>query len=72
MGAAVLAMAAAGAHPSIADAARVMADLGGSSEPDPTVHAIYRELSEIQAGLYPALRDAFARQRRFAADHPIR
>ncbi|WP_277050379.1 xylulokinase [Ruania albidiflava] len=72
MGAAVLAMAAAGAHPSIAAAARAMADLGTSSEPDPTTHELYRELGEIQAGLYPALRETFARQRRFAADHPMR
>lgn len=72
MGAAVLAMAAAGAHPSIAAAARAMADLGTSSEPDPTTHELYRELGEIQAGLYPALRETFARQRRFAADHPMK
>lgn len=71
MGAAVLAMAAARAYPSIAEASRAMAHLGGSSEPDLATHELYRELGDIQAGLYPALRSTFARQRRFAAEHPM-
>lgn len=72
MGAAVLAMAATGTHPSIPEASRAMAHLGRSSEPDPAAHELYRELGDIQAGLYPALRETFARQRRFAAEHPMK
>ena len=47
-----------------------MAQLGDVSEPDPGAHELYQELSEVQAGLYPALRQVFEQQARFAERHP--
>lgn len=72
MGAAVQAMTAAGVHASVPDAARAIAALGGTSEPDQTTHQTYRELGEIQAMLHPRLEDVFEAQYRFATEHPLR
>ena len=71
MGAAVMAMTAAGVHASVEDAARAMASLGESSEPDMDAHEVYRELAEVQAKVYPALKDVFEAQYEFAKKHPL-
>ncbi|GAA1397037.1 xylulokinase [Luteococcus peritonei] len=70
MGAAVLAMAHTGVHGDIAATSRAMAKLGDVTEPDMAAHAVYQELSEVQARLYPALKEAFEAQAAFAERHP--
>lgn len=71
MGAAVLAMAHTGVHGDIASTAKAMAQLGEVSEPDLPTHELYRELAELQDGLYPALQQVFRAQADFAARHPL-
>lgn len=71
MGAAVMAMAAAGAYDSVEDAARGMAQLGSTSEPDEGRHQIYGELAAVQAQVYPALKQVFEAQYAFARKHPL-
>ncbi|MCW3157839.1 xylulokinase [Micropruina sonneratiae] len=71
MGAAVMAMAAAGRYDSVQDAATAMAKHGATTEPDPDNHELYRELGEIQAATYHRLADIFDAQYAFAATHPL-
>lgn len=71
MGAAVMAMAATGAHPSIEDAAKAMATHGATTEPDAATHQLYTELGEIQAASYHGLKEIFDRQYAFAQKHPL-
>ncbi|MGD7732649.1 xylulokinase [Propionibacteriaceae bacterium G57] len=71
MGAAVMAMAAAGAHDSIESAAKAMASLGSTSEPDMATHERYNELGAIQAQVYPAMKDVFEAQYEFSKKYPL-
>ncbi|MEL4505789.1 FGGY-family carbohydrate kinase [Luteococcus sp. H138] len=69
LGAAVMAMAHLGVHGSMAETATAMCHLGEVVQPDLEAHEVYRELAEIQAGLYPALQETFRRQADFAQRH---
>lgn len=71
MGAAVMAMAAAGVYDSIQQASEAMTQLGKTSIVNDENHRLYLELAELQAQLYPALKDVFEAQYRFAQDHPL-
>lgn len=71
MGAAVIAMSRTDAFASIPEAARAMAALGGTTEPDPHNHQIYRELSELQSQVYPALKPIMDQQYVFAQKYPL-
>ena len=71
MGAAVMAMAATGEYESLSAASKSMAEHGATTEPEPTTHALYLELGEIQAATYHALEDVFDRQYEFARRHPM-
>ncbi len=57
---------------SIAETARRLAKLGPVTEPDPTNHAIYSELGEVQKNVYGALSATFTAQHAFATRHPLR
>ncbi|MEL4356809.1 MULTISPECIES: xylulokinase [unclassified Luteococcus] len=70
LGAAVMAMAHLGVHGSMAETALAMCHLGEVVQPNLAAHEVYRELAEIQEGLYPALRETFRRQADFARRHP--
>ncbi len=61
LGAAVLAMAATGAHgkPDVAKSAEAMAHFGETVEPDMERHAQYQEVAAIQRKLYPQLQGVF-------------
>jgi xylulokinase len=61
LGAAVLAMAATGAHgsPDIAKSAKAMAHFGDRIYPDAERYEQYREIAAVQRQLYPQLRDVF-------------
>ena len=71
MGAAVMAMAAAGGYGSVQEAAKAMSRHGSTTEPDAANHRLYGELGEIQAATYHALKDVFDRQYEFAQQHPL-
>ena len=71
MGAAVMAMSAAGAHSSTEEAAKAMASLGSTTEPNMEVHERYNELAAIQAQVYPAMKDIFEAQYAFSKKYPI-
>jgi len=70
MGAAAQAIAYVTGDP-IAETARRLAKLGPVTEPDPTNHAIYSELGEVQEDVYGALSATFTAQHAFAARHPL-
>lgn len=70
MGAAVLAMAATGAHADISSAAKAMARLGDVSEPDMDNHEVYLELTDVQGRIYAGLTDVFAARAEFLRRHP--
>lgn len=61
LGAAVLAMAAIGAHGShdVAAAAAAMAHFGETTEPDLSLHDQYKDVAAVQRRLYPQLQDIF-------------
>lgn len=61
LGAAVLAMAATGAHgtPDVAKSAEIMAHFGETIEPNLALHTQYQEVANIQRKLYPQLREVF-------------
>ncbi|MGD8215323.1 xylulokinase [Aestuariimicrobium sp. Y1814] len=71
MGAAVMAMSAAGVHGSTEEAAKAMASLGSTSEPNMEVHERYNELAEIQSQVYPALNNIFEAQYEFSKKYPL-
>ena len=72
LGAAVAAMSITGVHgePDIAAYAEQMASFGDVTEPDPTMHDIYGEISQIQAKLYPALKEVVSDLHEFAKKYP--
>ena len=72
MGAAVIAMSNTDAFDSVQDAAKTMAALGGTSEPNQKTSEVYRELAEIQDQVYPALKDVMVRQYEFSQKYPLR
>lgn len=72
MGAAVIAMSNTDAFDSVQDAAKAMAALGGTSEPNQKTSEVYRELAEIQDQVYPALKDVMVRQYEFSQKYPLR
>lgn len=64
LGAAVLAMAAIGAHGSggsndVATSAQAMAHFGDTTEPDLSLHDQYKDVAAVQRRLYPQLQDVF-------------
>ncbi|WP_027586371.1 xylulokinase [Acidipropionibacterium thoenii] len=61
LGAAVLAMAAIGAHGShdVATSATAMAHFGETTEPDTSLHDQYKDVAAVQRRLYPQLQDVF-------------
>ncbi|WP_040158310.1 xylulokinase [Nigerium massiliense] len=69
MGAAVMAMAATGAHADIPTAAKAMTRLGDVSEPDPAAHETYLELSDVQGRIYAGLTDVFEARDEFLRRH---
>lgn len=71
MGAAVMAMAAAGAYPSAEEAAKGMAKLGETSEPNMEAHERYNELAAVQAKVYPALKQVFEAQYEYSKKYPL-
>ena len=71
MGAAVMAMAAAGAYPSAEEAAKGMAKLGETSEPNMEAHERYNELAAVQAKVYPALKQVFEAQYEYSKKYPF-
>lgn len=71
MGAAVMAMACAGVHGSVAQASHAMAQLGETSEPDAHNVEVYREAGEIHRMLYPALKSLMEKQYEFAQKYPV-
>ena len=71
MGAAVMAMAATGAYGSLQEAAKAMAKQGDTSEPNMANHELYRELGEMQAGVYDQLAQTFDAQYEFARKYPL-
>lgn len=71
MGAAVMAMAQTAAYASVEEAAKGMAALGDTSEPNLKNHEIYLELAELQNQAYPALKPIMDKQYQFALRHPL-
>ncbi|MDU4244067.1 MAG: xylulose kinase, partial [Varibaculum cambriense] len=71
MGAAVMAMAQTAAYDSVEEAAKGMAALGDTSEPNLKNHEIYLELAELQNQAYPALKPIMDKQYQFALRHPL-
>ncbi len=61
LGAGMLGAAAAGIHPSIADAARAMSGTACGYEPREDVSAAYDRIYDVYADIYPANREIFAR-----------
>ena len=61
LGAGILAAAAVGVHPSVADAAAAMSGAAASYEPDPATSETYERLYAVYRDIYPANRDIFAR-----------
>lgn len=67
LGAAVLAMAAIGAHggplpdgsPDVARSAKAMATFGETVQPDMELHERYKKIAAVHAKLYPQLRETF-------------
>ncbi|MCI1748231.1 MAG: FGGY-family carbohydrate kinase [Acidipropionibacterium sp.] len=61
LGAAVLAMAAIGAHGGhdVAASAAAMAHFGETTEPDLSLHDQYKDVAAVQRRLYPQLQDIF-------------
>ncbi len=65
LGAAVLAMAAIGAHGDgggpndVATSATAMAHFGRTTEPDLSLHDQYKDVAAVQRRLYPQLKDVF-------------
>lgn len=71
MGAAVMAMAQTAAYASVEEAAKGMAALGDTSEPNLKNHEIYLELAELQNQAYPALKPIMDKQYQFSLRHPL-
>lgn len=71
MGAAVMAMAQTAAYASVEEAAKGMAALGDTSEPNLKNHEIYLELAELQNQAYPALKQIMDKQYQFSLRHPL-
>ena len=61
LGAAILASVGIGAYPDLATATRRMVAIETRLTPDPAARAIYDDVFEVYAGLYPALAPSFHR-----------
>ena len=72
LGAAVAAMSVTGVHgePNIRAYAEKMANFGDVTEPDQKTYEIYREVGEIQAKIYPALKEINNEIQEFVERHP--
>lgn len=71
-GAAIVAMAATGAHgePDVARSAEHMAKMGETIEPDMEMNERYTEIAEVQRKLYPQLKDIFEDLHNLAQKNP--
>jgi len=59
LGAATMAMAAAGAYDDVATAAKTMARQGAVQQPEPAAHQRYQEIGAVQRELYDRLKSLF-------------